>query len=274
MATAVGATLIAKENAYTSVQTYYKATLASLSKSGTTLNFGVKLEIHLGSSTEIGTGSNRTRTAYVYDSSGKLLGSKLIKDSSTWWYADSTYTETVSCTATVGEGTGTLTGCYIRILYSTTDAYGGTNSCYWNGNVGNKFSISHDANTYTVDLNIQVDGELKYNGDGSVALFDLYVNGKLYKQGIQDANPTLSYGDTYEYKIAWQNDGYECTGSTNANGTIKGNTSTVFSFEELGLCKISDGTSYADHKLYLHDADGYSPYIPYVHDGTGWKRTH
>ena len=150
MATAVGTILIAKENAYTSVQTYYKATLASLSKEEAVLNFGVKLEITLGSSTGLEEGSTRTRTAYVYDSSGNLLGSKLIKDSATTWSAGKTYTDTVECQAAVGENAGTLSKCYIRILYSATSEYGATKSCYWNGktessgNVGNTFSISHD----------------------------------------------------------------------------------------------------------------------------------
>lgn len=150
MATAVDTVLIARENAYTSVQTYYKATLASLSKEEAVLSFGVRLDITLGSSTGLEEGASRTRTAYVYDSSGTLLGSKLIKDSSTDWSAGNTYSDTVECQATVGEDAGTLSGCYIRILHSTTSEYGGTKSCYWNGktessgNVGNTFSIAHD----------------------------------------------------------------------------------------------------------------------------------
>ena len=164
MATAINSILIKKENAYTSSGTYYKATLASLKKDGTALSFGVKLSITLSSSTSLGSGSTRTRTAYVYDSSDKVIGSKLIKDSVTSWSAGNTYTTTVPCEKVVPTSSGSFSGCYIRILYSKTNEYGGTASCYWNGDCkydgqsgvssGNTFSISYNANaTYTVTYN-------------------------------------------------------------------------------------------------------------------------
>lgn len=129
--------------------------------------------------------------------------------------------------------------------------------------------------TPRLDLNIEVDDELKYSGDSSVALFDLYINGAISKQGIKDFCQDLAYGTTYEFKLVQIGSGYENIEATNAKGTITNQSiSVLFKFKELGLCKISDGTSYADHKLYLHDEDGYSPYIPYVHDGTEWKRTY
>ena len=153
MATAIGATLISKETSHTSVATYYKATLASMSKSGTTLKFSVKVSITLGNSTTLDSGSSRVRNIYIYDSSGNLLGSKQCQDSSTSWSSGKTYSATVSCSATVSGGAGTLKNCYIRIQYSESSAYGsGTNSCYWDGkasvsggSVGNKFSIAYDA---------------------------------------------------------------------------------------------------------------------------------
>ena len=152
MATSVGTVLIAKETAYTSVQTYYKATLDSIKKAEDVLSFGVRIDIVLGSSTALAEGSSRQRTAFVYDANGTLIGSKLIKDANTSWVSGKTYTHVVDCQANVGADTGMLAGCYIRILYSETSEYGGsTQSCYWNGktnssgNVGNTFSIEHDA---------------------------------------------------------------------------------------------------------------------------------
>ena len=115
-------------------------------------------------------------------------------------------------------------------------------------------------------------------GDSSVALFNVYVNGNLHAEGdrIGDFFSYLPYGAEYEVQIAWMNSDYECTGSTNASGTIDaslledGQVRVSFDFEELGLCKIHDGTSFADYKPYIHDGTKFAQYIPYVYDGTSW----
>lgn len=193
MATATGTTLISKETSHTSIATYYKATLASISKEGTTLSFSVQLSITLGSSTNLSSGSSRVRTAYVYNSSGTLLGSAQLKNSTTSWSKGNTYTGTVSCTATVSTGAGTLSGCYIRIQYSATSAYGsGTASCYWDGSasvsggsVGNTFSIAYDASG---TVYIKIDGSwtlgTPYRRESSWSAGEGYLrNDGAWKQG-------------------------------------------------------------------------------------------
>ena len=177
-AKAAGDTLVEKETAYTSTATYYKATLASIEKTGTTLSFSISLAITLGSKTSIGKGSGKTRTAYVY-SGNKLLCSKLIKDANTTWGQGSSHTCTISCKTTVSGAAGTLKDCYIRILYSTTSDYGKgettdfTESCYWNGSketnggsAGNTFNISHAKYTYKLTLKPGT-GVASFSGGGT-----------------------------------------------------------------------------------------------------------
>lgn len=183
MATNIDTVLIDREDSYTSTSTYYKATLTRLEKSGTILGFDINVKATLGSTTGCGSGANNTRTIYVYNSSGTLLGSKVIKSSGTAWNSGKSYSATVQCNATVGSGTGTLSGCYIRIQYSQSTAYNsnGVNSCYWNGkcqyssgDVGNTFNISYDASTTGVKFNGNAVTTLKFNGS---TVTKLNVNG-------------------------------------------------------------------------------------------------
>lgn len=183
MATSLDTVLIAKENAYSSTSSYYKAVLTGLSKAGTKLSFDVNVTVTLGSSSKCTSGEYNTRTIYVYNSAGTLIGSKVIKSSGTAWTGGNSYSATVQCTATVSSGAGTLSGCYIRIQYSETAAYNtsGTNSCYWNGacqyssgNVGNTFSIDYDASDTGVTFNGNTVSVLKYNGN---TVTGLSVNG-------------------------------------------------------------------------------------------------
>lgn len=183
MATALDTVLVDREDSYSSTSTYYRATLADLSKSGTTLRFDVNVTVTLGSSSRCTSGSANTRTIYVYNASGTLLGSKVIKSSGTAWTSGKNYSATVQCTATVASGAGTLSGCYIRIQYSQDSAYNssGTNSCYWNGqckyssgDVGNTFSIAHDASAAGVKFNGNSVSTLKFNGN---TVTKLNING-------------------------------------------------------------------------------------------------
>lgn len=155
--TPVGTVLVKKETAYTSIYTYYSATLATAPtvQSGS-VNFSVKVQITLGSGSGLGAGTANNRTAFVYNSAGQLIGSQLIKNNTTWT-AGSTYNYIVPCTAPVSAANGTISGMYIRIKYSQTADYGSTKSCYWNGSsgvsggsTGNTFSISYESDTYTL----------------------------------------------------------------------------------------------------------------------------
>ena len=169
----VGGVLIEKETSHTSVNTYYKATLASTpTHNGTSGSFTINLTITLGSVTGLDSGSTRTRTVYVYNSSGTLIGSQLIKDSNTSWNGNSTYTYSISCTDTIDSSVTTKEGYYIRILYSTSSNYGGTKSCYWTGSkstnggtVGQTFGIIYSEAIYTNKINHFLSGFV--NGEGN-----------------------------------------------------------------------------------------------------------
>lgn len=160
MSTAAGTVLISKETSYSSIYTYYKAVLGSSPiVTNNQLNFNITLTITMGASSGLGTGEKNNRTAYIYDGSGNLIGSQLIKNNSSW-SAGQSYTYTVPCSMSVGNNpSGTLTGCYIRILYSETQDYGSVASAYWNGktnknggSVGNTFSIQYSAGAFVLTL--------------------------------------------------------------------------------------------------------------------------
>ena len=158
--TPAGTVLVKKETSYTSIYTYYKATLSTAPKvEDNNVNFNIQIQITLGPSSGLGIGAVNNRTAFVYNSEGKLIGSQLIKNNSRW-EAGENYTYTISCSAPVSSANGTLRGCYIRIKYSASSDYGtGIKSCYWNGSsgvsggsVGNTFSINYESDTYTLTV--------------------------------------------------------------------------------------------------------------------------
>ena len=157
--TSAGTILVSKETSCTSINTYYNAILASTPNvQGSVLSFNIQITITIGSSSGLGIGAANNRTAYVYDSSGNLIGSQLIKNNTTW-AAGQSYTYTIPCSTQISGYSGTLNGLYIRIQYTQEQAYGSIASCYWNGqsnvsggSVGNTFSISYEAPNYTITL--------------------------------------------------------------------------------------------------------------------------
>lgn len=263
MATAIGTTLIAKECAYTSTATYYAAVLEAISKSAGVLTFGVKLTVTTGSGTELGSGAGNTRTAYVYDAAGNLLGSALIKDASTGWYASSNYSVTVPCTANVGTAAGTLSGCYIRILHSLTSEYGNVASCYWNGSckynasVGNTFSIDHDS-SYSKTITLRFDAR---GGSGAPAdqSATVYSQGATASFTIPQGYPTKAGMICYGWGVDpgaedyWEGDTIEL-----------GEDLTLFAVWVKPITIHYDqnggsGVSIPDKKDEFYETDGYAP---------------
>lgn len=128
-------------------------------------------------------------------------------------------------------------------------------------------------NQYYLDVGIDIDGVWHHTGNGTVALFNLYLNGSTTptKEQVADIYVPLPYGTEYEVKLAWLSNGYECTSDTSVYGTITEETDVAFSFVQLGLCKIHNGTSCEDHLAHIKDGDSYAVYIPYVYNGTSWE---
>lgn len=140
---------IEKEVSYSSVNTYYTVTagdtsyvqITDLTTRPVKVSINLEVTVYTGSNTTLGSGSTKTRTVYIYNSNGKLIGSSQIKNSSTSWSKNSTYSTTVTCTDTMVGGQQVISGIYVRILYSQTDDYGGTASCYWNGKTSTSSSL-------------------------------------------------------------------------------------------------------------------------------------
>lgn len=77
---------------------------------------------------------------------------------------------------------------------------------------------------HVFDLNGTIDGTTIY-GIGGYGTADVYINGKLIAQGVDDYyNASVPYGSTYEVKNIKSKTGYTYTGG-NYSGTITGNTS-------------------------------------------------
>jgi uncharacterized repeat protein (TIGR02543 family) len=200
MSTTAGTVLVAKETSYSSIYTYYKATLGTApTVSGDRVNFSITLSVTIGSSSGLGTGAGNNRTAYVYDGAGNLIGSKLIKNG-TSWSAGQTYVYSIPCSAYTATAGGSLTGCYIRIQYSESQAYGSAASCYWNGktnksggSVGNTFTIDYSAGTFRLSVEAGA-GIASVSGAG------------LYEAGTSvTVSCTLETGDGVTYAFdAWE----------------------------------------------------------------------
>ena len=121
-------TLIEKETAKTSVNTYYKLELNSITRNQKIVTANCKITITLGSGTDLDTNNNRTLK--VYDSSNTEIYSLLIKDTNKSWVHSTSYPIEFSFTYDTGGYTDwEKTGFYIRITQTT----GSTDSCIWDG---------------------------------------------------------------------------------------------------------------------------------------------
>lgn len=237
--TPAGTVLVEKETSYTSIYTYYKATLetAPTVQNGK-VNFNVRLQITLGSGTGLGTGSGNNRTAFIYNSSGELIGSQLIKNNVAWT-AGNSYAYIVSCAAPISSASGTLNGCYIRVKYSRSQDYGDVASCYWNGSsgvsggsVGNTFSISYEGTAYTLTVEAgngiaSVSGGGNYPAGISVTVNCVLENVAGYTTTFSkwaSSNPSiLADGQTQAYTFNMPSGNVTLT----AQATLSGNTYTI-----------------------------------------------
>ena len=147
--------VIAKETSYSSTSTYYTLNSVSASHSGNTLRVSINLTIQGGSSSSLGTGSNRVRYCYLYDGSGSLFsGTYTLKDANTSWGNNFNKTWNITFTKNIGYGSWS-SNCFIRIGTNTNwGSAPSPNSFWWNGSkstntgtVGQTFNVSV-ASTY------------------------------------------------------------------------------------------------------------------------------
>ena len=173
-------TLITKETSKSSVNTYYKLELNSITRNQKIITANCKITITLGSGTNLGSGNERTLR--VYDSSNTLIDSIIIKSTTDAWAASNTYTYTFSFDYDTGVYTDwSKSGFYIRIVQTS----GSTSSCIWDGtssvsggNVGNTFSLSAGAAGVI---------RVKVNGAWKTGVVYVKVSGT-WRQGIPYIN--------------------------------------------------------------------------------------
>lgn len=147
--------VIAKETSYSSTSTYYTLNSVSASHSGNTLRVSINLTIQGGSSSSLGSGSDRVRYCYLYDGSGSLFnGTYTLKDANTSWGNNFNETWNITFTKNIGYGSWS-SNCFIRIGTNTNwGSAPSPNSFWWNGSkstntgtVGQTFKVSV-ASTY------------------------------------------------------------------------------------------------------------------------------
>jgi len=109
-------------------------TLTQVGRSYTSVTMRVNWSVTTGSSTSLGTGSNRT--LYIYRSDGVLLGSSVIKNNQEW-LKSKTYSGNFNITFDVGTYDGGSWNVYIQTSNN------GTQSCIWtNRNYCTDFGMS------------------------------------------------------------------------------------------------------------------------------------
>ena len=147
--------VIAKETSYSSTSTYYTLNSVSASHSGNTLRVSINLTIQGGSSSSLGSGSDRVRYCYLYDGNGSLFnGTYTLKDANTSWGNNFNETWNITFTKNIGYGSWS-SNCFIRIGTNTNwGSAPSPNSFWWNGSkstntgtVGQTFNVSV-ASTY------------------------------------------------------------------------------------------------------------------------------
>ena len=84
------------------------------------------------------------------------------------------------------------------------------------------FNIGSNKYTYELDMNSILDG-VRENERHNYGAVDVYINGVLKAENINDFSEILNYGDTYEFKNIKATDGHHFVGINScANTSIKG----------------------------------------------------
>lgn len=144
--------------------------------------------------------------------------------------------------------------------YGVSGNWGHTTYNGKEGCVAMRYVTPTSAPTYSFDLNGFVDGvktgHLGDGGNGVAGICDVYLNGQIVSEGLNDyVNNSVAAGTTYEIRNIRAVNGYTYDGvySGALSGTINGNTEVVLTFN-----KEKEPPVISDVKVTQADKDGYT----------------